>query len=44
MLLCFRYLYKQDYERFKLTVSHIILGLSLLLVLTHYATDVLYLR
>ncbi|WAR01781.1 TM120-like protein [Mya arenaria] len=34
-----KYLYKQDYERFKLTLSNIILILSLLLVLGNYIVD-----
>lgn len=34
-----KYLYKQDYERFKLTLSYIQCGMSLILVLANYLID-----
>ncbi|KAL4224085.1 hypothetical protein ACF0H5_017540 [Mactra antiquata] len=34
-----KYLYKQDYERFKLTLSYIVLGLSFVLVFMHYIVE-----
>ncbi|XP_052229089.1 ion channel TACAN-like [Dreissena polymorpha] len=39
-----KYLYKQDYERFKLTLSYIILAFSLVLVLTNYIASLSSLR
>ncbi|XP_060561303.1 ion channel TACAN-like [Ruditapes philippinarum] len=39
-----KYLYKQDYERFKLTLSYIQLGLSMILVFANYIVNFTSLR